>query len=100
MVKKFPSDLDIFSLLMFTNPLCIQYFTGDLPVAPQDWAISFSWCGKTRSLPPPWMSKHSPKSFWLIAEHSICQPGRPGPQGLSQKGSPGLLLFQSAKSSG
>ena len=25
-----------------------------------------------------------------MAEHSICQPGRPGPQGLSQDGSPGL----------
>ncbi len=36
----------------------------------------------------------------LIAEHSICQPGRPGPQGLSQAGSPGFDPFQRAKSPG
>jgi hypothetical protein len=28
----------------------------------------------------------------------MCQPGLPGPQGLSQEGSPGLAFFQSAKS--
>ena len=31
---------------------------------------------------------------------SICQPGRPGPQGDSQAGSPGLTAFQRAKSAG
>ena len=35
-----------------------------------------------------------------MAEHSMCQPGRPGPQGLSQAGSPGLAAFQSVKSIG
>ena len=35
-----------------------------------------------------------------MAEHSMCQPGRPLPQGLSQEGSPGLAFFQSAKSAG
>ena len=30
----------------------------------------------------------------------MCQPGRPGPQGLSQAGSPGFAAFQSAKSAG
>ncbi len=34
----------------------------------------------------------------LIAEHSMCQPGRPCPQGDGQDGSPGLALFQRAKS--
>ena len=36
----------------------------------------------------------------LIALHSMCQPGRPGPQGLGQNTSPssGLWPFQSAKS--
>jgi len=33
-----------------------------------------------------------------IAEHSMCQPGRPVPHGDSQKGSPGFDAFQSAKS--
>ena len=30
----------------------------------------------------------------------MCQPGRPGPQGDGQLGSPGLAAFHSAKSSG
>ncbi len=34
----------------------------------------------------------------LIAEHSMCQPGRPSPHGLSHDGSPGLADFHSAKS--
>ena len=33
-----------------------------------------------------------------IAEHSICQPGRPFPHGESQLGSPGFDAFQRAKS--
>ena len=42
----------------------------------------------------------SPKCFVAITEHSICQPGRPLPQGESQLISPGLALFHSAKSNG
>ena len=34
----------------------------------------------------------------LIAEHSMCQPGRPGPIAVSHDGSPGFGPFQSAKS--
>ena len=34
----------------------------------------------------------------LIAEHSMCQPGRPSPMGVDQLGSPGLAPFQTAKS--
>lgn len=30
-----------------------------------------------------------------MALHSMCQPGRPGPQGESQAGSPGLLACRS-----
>ncbi len=36
-----------------------------LPRYASDWAISFSWCGKIRSAPPPWMS--SSPSRWLRA---------------------------------
>jgi hypothetical protein len=51
-------------------------------------------------LPPPWMSKPSPSRSRLITTHSVCQPGRPGPQGESQVGSPGLAFFQRTKSTG
>ncbi len=36
----------------------------------------------------------------LIAEHSMCQPGRPRPQGLSQPGMSGPDGFHSTKSPG
>jgi len=36
----------------------------------------------------------------VIAVSSMCQPGRPGPYGLSQDGSPGVAAFQMTKSSG
>ena len=80
------------------RPLCIQYLACGLPWQHSLWAISFSWCGKTRSSPPPWMSNVSPSSLRLMAEHSMCQPGRPLPQGLSHEGSPGLAFFHRAKS--
>ena len=35
-----------------------------------------------------------------MTTHSVCQPGRPGPQGDSQVGSPGLAFFQRTKSRG
>lgn len=35
-----------------------------------------------------------------MAEHSICQPGRPCPHGDSHHGSPGFDFFQRAKSVG
>ena len=99
-VKKLPADLDIFLLSTLMWPLCIQYLANGLPVAPSDWAISFSWCGKMRSTPPQWMSKVSPRYFMLMAEHSMCQPGRPMPHGLFHAGSPGFCAFQRAKSMG
>ena len=30
-------------------------------------------------MPPVWMSNDWPEVAMLIAEHSMCQPGRPGP---------------------
>ena len=35
-----------------------------------------------------------------MATHSVCQPGRPGPHGDSQVGSPGRAFFHRTKSSG
>ena len=42
MVKKLPSDFDILSPSMRTNPLCIQTFAKRVPVLASDWAISHS----------------------------------------------------------
>ena len=97
-----PTDFDIFSSApVSTMPLCIQILRQRPPRAASVWAISFSWCGKTRSEPPPWIANSSPSSSSAIAEHSMCQPGRPSPQGLGQAvSSPALRAFQSAKSSG
>src|SRR5690554_5302592 len=100
MVKKLPRDLDIFSLFTRMAPACIQVCTNLWPVAHSDWAISFSWCGNSRSGPPPWISKVSPKHLVDMAEHSMCQPGRPSPQGDCQLTSPGLAAFHRAKSAG
>src|SRR5688572_33329937 len=44
------------------------------------------------------MSKVLPRQDVDIAEHSICQPGRPKPQGESQPGSPSLEAFHKTKS--
>ena len=49
---------------------------------------------------PPCRSKSSPSSASDITTHSVCHPGRPAPNGASQRGSPGLTAFHSAKSSG
>ena len=99
-VSTFPTDFDIFSPVKRSMPLCIQIFANALPRA-RDCASSFSWWGKTRSSPPPWISNTGPSSFSAIAEHSMCQPGRPAPQGeLHDVSSPGLFAFQSAKSRG
>ena len=35
-------------------------------------AISLSWCGNERSIPPEWMSILSPNLSTAIAEHSMC----------------------------
>ena len=72
-------------------------------MADSDCAISFSWCGNMRSSPPACRSNVSPRYFIAMAEHSMCQPGRPGPSaspmqvspvwGLPQREIPGRILF-------
>lgn len=58
-----------------------------------------TWCGNLRSSPPLWISILSPRIFDAMAEHSICQPGRPSPhRALGHLGSFSLDFFQSAKS--
>ena len=95
-----PVDFDIFSSESCSIPLWAQKRANGLP-APRDWASSFSWCGKRRSRPPPWISNSGPRCFSAIAEHSMCQPGRPGPQGESHSvSSCAFVAFQRAKSRG
>ncbi len=96
----FPTDFDIFVWSSWTIPLCIQMCARGTPRAASVWATSFSWWGKTRSEPPPWTAKSMPSSASAIAEHSMCQPGRPSPQGEGHEvSSPSLTAFHRAKSS-
>ena len=96
----FPTDLLIFSPASSTTmPLCAQRLANTLPSATA-WARSFSWWGKTRSRPPRWRSKPSPSRSSDMTTHSVCQPGRPSPQGEGHAGSPALAYFQRTKSSG
>ena len=91
----------IFTPSSWSMPLCSQYpQKGALPVALSACAISFSWWGKSRSRPPPWMSIWSPRCPRDIAVHSMLQPGRPSHQGLGQLGSSGSQRCQRRKSSG
>jgi hypothetical protein len=51
---KIAVDFDIFLPSTWRKPLCIQKLAiTSVPWAQRDWAISFSWCGKIRSSPPP-----------------------------------------------
>ena len=79
--RMLPTDFAIFSAPISTMPLCIQIRASGRPRAASVWAISFSWWGNTRSEPPPWISKSRPRICSAIAEHSMCQPGRPSPHG-------------------
>src|SRR3954469_22267872 len=92
MVRELPSDLLIFSPDVVIQALCIQYDANGCPAA-RDWACSFSWGGKRRSTPRPGMSEAGPRYLPAIAEHSMCQPGRPGPHGLGQAAVAGSLSF-------
>ena len=94
----FPVDFAIFVPLDWRCAQCSQVWTNGSPVAASLWAISSSWCGKIRSIPPVWMSKDGPRWAMLIAEHSMCQPGRPSPIAVDHDGSPGLAPFHRAKS--
>ncbi len=79
--------------------LCIQYFTIGSPCEATACAISHSWWGKTRSIPPPWMSKRRPRYLRPMAVHSQCQPGKPSLQGDGQRMMcSGEAFFHSAKS--
>ena len=73
--------MDIFVPFIVRNLTWSQWLTKVFPVRLSVWAISFSWWGKVRSSPPAWMSMVSPIRQRLMTLHSMCQPGRPLPQG-------------------
>ena len=74
-------------LLIFSSPsssisLCIQMCGHRRPRGRPRTGRSRSRGGGRRGrCPPPWTSKPWPRAVSAIAEHSMCQPGRPGPQG-------------------
>ena len=74
-------DFDIFLLFNVNILVWIQNLAGCFPLYPTAWAISQSWWGNFKSIPPPWISNSSPRYLLLIAVHSRCHPGNPKLQG-------------------
>ena len=96
-----PTDFDIFSVGHLDHPVVHPDPRQRHPAGRLGLGDLVLVVGKTRSEPPPWIAKSVPSSFSAIAEHSMCQPGRPSPQGEGQPvSSSALRAFQSAKSSG
>src|SRR3546814_8854945 len=96
-----PTDLDILAPPNSSMPLYSHQRAKTLPPCAHSLcAISFSWCGNCRSMPPAWMSMVSPRCAAAIAEHSMCQPGRPRPHGESQPGRSEDEGFHNTKSPG
>ena len=54
-----PTDFAIFSPSIWSIPLCIHSRASGAARRRASAPASFSWWGKTRSLPPPWISKSS-----------------------------------------
>ena len=94
MVKKLPSDFDIFSLSTCRKPLCIQTFAmravskaqhdlGDLVLVVGKHeidaaAMDVEGLALIGSSHVSLVSKALIRCFHAIAEHSMCHPGRPG----------------------
>lgn len=98
---RLPRDFDIFSPCSATMPACTYALAyGTSPVATCACEAPISWCGNTRSEPPPWTSKAMPRCSRAMATHSTCQPGRPGPSGLGHEGSPSRAARHSSGSRG
>ena len=100
MKTRLPSDLLIFSPSYATIAECSQCRTNGLPVRASLCATSHSWCGKIRSVPPPCRSRVGPSSCMDMAEHSMCHPGRPTPNGARHAGSSASDGCQRTKSRG
>ena len=98
---KLPADLAIFRPSISRNSPWTQCRAGTSPVIAAVWAISSSWCGKTLSMPPVWMSNgaevaHRHRGALEVPAGETLAPARVGH--LSSR--PGPADFQSAKSAG
>ena len=78
-----PADLLILRPSKSRCSACTQWRTTSVPVTELLCARSSSWWGKRRSIPPVCTSIDVPSSLRLMALHSVCQPGKPTPQGVS-----------------
>ena len=77
-----PTDFDIFSSPSRSIPLCSQRrANGWAPARLALRALVLVVREHAGRAPPPCTSKPSPRCSRAIAEHSMCQPGRPGPHG-------------------
>ena len=74
-----PTDLAIFSSPIWSIPLCIQICASSWPRPASVCAASFSWWGKTRSLPPPWISNGAPSTSRPSRSTRCASPGGRGP---------------------
>ena len=59
--SRLPFDVDIFSPSSPTMPACTYADANGSPVAAVPSAAHISWCGNTRSDPPPCTSNRSPR---------------------------------------
>ena len=87
-----PTDFDIFSSSIWTIPLCIQIRASGTPAGGLGLGDLVLVVGEDEVEPPPWIAKSAPSSFSAIAEHSMCQPGRPVAPGRVPAGVLALLV--------
>ena len=74
--------------------------TGAPAAGPAPPRRSSRGAGRPGRVPPPWTSMVMPRWSRAIAAHSMCQPGRPWPRGVSHAGSSGRADCQTRQSSG
>ena len=98
--RMFPTDLAIFSPSSSSIPLCIQMRASGAAGRPRLGGLVLVVREDEVDATAVDVEPDAQQAS-AIAEHSMCQPGRPRPHGVSQEvSSPGFYAFQSAKSSG
>ena len=102
--SELPSDLLIFSPAVVIHALCIQYDANGVARPRATGPARSRGAGSAGRRRRRGCRTPGRGTCRAIAEHSMCQPGRPGPQGAGQAAVSGsvsfLRPFQSAKSRG